>query len=124
MPLIADRTEEVNDALVERFCENLRVFGSIGGAIQATGIGRETYFSWARRVNKGVGTALQRRFIDAVRIAHGEVKLFSKNPLTKHFKKNWRAIAWWLERKYPGEYERRRVLPLAATEDFFGARQK
>jgi len=105
------RPSILNDQLIKDFCLNLRMTGSIEAAIARTGIGRASYYRWACRVREGCGTALEKRFIKAVDQSEGEVKMRLEQQLEAHFDKNWRALAWWLERKYSKEYGRKRPMP-------------
>ena len=50
-----------------------------------------------------------------------EVKLMREHLLTKHFEKNWQALAWWLERKYPDEYAQRKPKPAIEGDSEFEA---
>lgn len=105
------RPSILNDKLIADFCLNLRITGSVETAIAKSGIGRASYYRWKRKIQQGGGTELEQRFVQAVDQAEGEVKLAREHQLSKHFDKKWRAIAWWLERKYPDEYGRRRKMP-------------
>ena len=109
------RPSILNKQLITDFCLNLRMTGSIEAVIARTGIGRETYYRWARLVREGCGTGLEKRFMKAVDQSEGEVKMRLELQLEPHFVKHWRALAWWLERKYAGEYGRKR--PMAALVD-------
>jgi hypothetical protein len=109
------RPSNVTDQLIEKFCLNLRVTGSIETAIALTRIGRESFYRCKRRVRQGIGTEMERRFMSAVDQSEGEVKLRREYQLGQHAETSWRSIAWWLERKYPQEYGLRRVK--AALED-------
>ena len=91
--------------------------GSIETAIQLTGIGRGTYYRWQSRVRKGEGTQFQTKFILAVEAAWGDTKMRSEHLLLKHMEKDWRAIAFWLSRRYPKEYGRPRTIRLSADGD-------
>ncbi len=91
------RPSIINDALIARFCSNVRISGSVATAIQATGIARETYYGWARRVGQGGGTELEQKFMAAIELAVGETKLIYERMFRQHIDKNWRAAAWWLE---------------------------
>src|SRR6266849_5314999 len=75
------RPSLLNDQLIAEFCDALRESG---------------------------GNAQQRRFFQAVHKAESQIKMMREHQLSKHFEKDWRAIAWWLERKCPNEYGRRR----------------
>jgi hypothetical protein len=102
----------ITDGLITEFCSKLRVSGSIETAIKTTGIGRESYYGWARKVREGKANGQQKKFIRAVEQAEAEAKQFREILLQSHFKKNWQALAWWLERKYSHEYGQRRPMPL------------
>ena len=111
------RLSIINDALIAKFCSHLRISGSIKSAISATGIARATYYSWVSKVREGGGSELERKFVAAVELAEGEVKLITERMLRQHFDTNWRAAAWCLERMYPQEYGLRRLPVLSDRDD-------
>jgi hypothetical protein len=111
------RPTVLTEKLMETFCSAVRMSGSIESAIKNTGISRASYYGWAQQVRQGRGTKLQVRFIAAVDKAAVERKELCEWMLAKHFAKSWRAIKWWLERKYPHEYGRRRPRPLSHPDD-------
>src|SRR6266446_285010 len=111
------RPSIINEALIAKFCSFLRISASIRTAISATGIARESYYGWARKVRQGGGSKLERKFMAAVELAEGEVKLITERMLRQHFDTNWRAAAFWLERMYPQEYGLRRLPVLSARDD-------
>jgi hypothetical protein len=100
----------IDDQLLEQFCNLVAMTGSIESAIQGTAIGRGTYYRWLSRVRKGEGSQFQKKFIHAAEAARGHAKMHGEYLLWKHMQKNWRAIGFWLERKYPKEYGRRRTI--------------
>src|ERR1035438_10653832 len=106
------RPSILSDELIADFCSKLRISGSIETAIKASGIGRESYYGWARKVREGRGNKMQKRFMRAVDDAEGETKLMREHMLTKFFDKSWQSLAWWLERKYSHEYGQRSPVPL------------
>ena len=111
------RLSIINDALIAKFCSHLRISGSIRSAISATGLARATYYSWVSKVREGGGSELERKFVAAVELAEGEVKLITERMLRQHFDTNWRAAAWCLERMYPQEYGLRRLPVLSDRDD-------
>jgi transposase len=112
------RPSKITERLITNFCSSLYLTGSIETAIADTGIGRESYFRWKRRVVQGTATKLERQFMEAVDRAAGESKQLLESKMSKHYDKSWRSIAWWLERKYPNEYGKRRPPPLPDPDDF------
>jgi hypothetical protein len=106
----------LTDALIADFCSKLRISGSIETAILTTGIGRESYYGWARSVRAGAGSVMARKFIAAVDKAEGETKLIREHALQKHFKTHWQSIAWYLERRFSDEYGQRRPPPIVLRE--------
>src|SRR5229473_4393248 len=97
------RPSLLNDQLIAEFCDALRVSGSIESAIIMSGIGRSTYYRLKGKVRESGGNEQQRRFFQAVHKAESQIKMMREHQLSKHFEKDWRAIAWWLERKCPNE---------------------
>jgi transposase-like protein len=117
------RPSVLTEALTKDFCSKLRISGSIETAIKTTGIGRETYYGWARQVREGGGSAPVRKFMRAVEQAEGEIKLIRELALSKHFDKQWASLAWWLERKFSQEYGQRRPPPIVDEPDKTDERQ-
>jgi len=107
------RPSIINDTLIARFCFVIRVSGSIQTAIMDTGIGRESYVRWAREVRERRASKAKVKFIRAAEQAEADFKMLRERQLSLYFGKHWKAVAWWLERRYPDEYGRRRRLPLA-----------
>ncbi len=107
----------LTDVLIAEFCSKLRISGSIETAIKTTGIGRESYYGWARAVRAGGGNKMQKRFMAAVDEAEGETKLMREHMLSKHFEKSWQSIAWFLERRFPLEYGQQQRSPLPVPDD-------
>lgn len=105
------RPSRITDQLLQSFCHYVQISGSIETAIRLTGIGRATYYRWQREERDGCASLWETEFIQAVETTCADTKMRCEQLLWKHMQKHWRAIAWWLERKYPNEYGRRRRLP-------------
>jgi hypothetical protein len=104
----------VTDHLIAELSNKLRISGSLDTALALSGIDRAEYDVWARTGN---ADAMVKRLIGAVQEAENEVKLMREHQLTKYFEKNWQALAWWLERKYPDEYALRKPKARATDEE-------
>jgi len=74
---------------------------------ELTGISRDTFYRWLKEGEVSNG-GLKRDFFDAVTRARG----MSKAVLTQRIANDpsWQAAAWLLERLYPKEYGRRKVI--------------
>lgn len=105
------RPSQITDQLLQSFCHYAEISGSIETAILATGIGRATYYRWQRKVRDGCASLSETKFIRAAEAACADTKMRYEQKLLKHGEKHWRVNAWWLERRYPNEYGRRRRLP-------------
>ena len=98
----------ITDDLTKRFCDMIKVSGSIETAIARTGIGRETYFRWLRKVRKGDATPKVKRFIAEVQKTESDLKERRESELAKRRPDTWQIHAAWLARHYPEEYGPRR----------------
>lgn len=120
------RRTDLTPAAQERICEALRAGHYIGTAAALGGITRVTYYDWRRRGEEEPGSIFA-DFAEAVRLATVEAeeralavvekaangyeevaseegvdvdgKTFSKTKRRQMF--DWRAAAWFLERKHP-----------------------
>jgi hypothetical protein len=105
------RDTVITEDLIKRFCYVITISGSITTALMNAGIGWEVYDEWADQVREGHATPAVKQFMRAVEEAEVAMKLRCEFKLAKHFDKHWRAPAWWLERKYSGEYARQAPPP-------------
>ena len=94
----------ITDDLTKRFCDMIRVSGSIETAIAGTGIGRETYYRWLRKVREGDATPKVKRFILEVQKTESDLKERRESELARRRPDTWRIHAAWLARHYPEEY--------------------
>jgi hypothetical protein len=76
-------------------------------ACKICGITEQLYYHWRSRVSDGKGSALQKELVTGVDVALAEAKGMAEAGIMAAGRKNWCAFAWWLERRYPGEYGRK-----------------
>jgi hypothetical protein len=95
---------ELTELLIASLCSKMQITGSLTTALLTCGLTRATYDEWAREAARGKGDPLSGRLVAAVASAEGEIKLVREHQLSQVFDKDWRALAWWLERRYPEEY--------------------
>ena len=91
----------ITDDLTKRFCDMIRVSGSIETAIARTGIGRETYYRRLRKVRAGDATPKVKRFIAEVQKTESDLKERRESELAKRRPDTWQIHAAWLARHYP-----------------------
>jgi hypothetical protein len=97
-------TTPLTDAVIADRCNKLRISGSLDTALSICGIERSAYDKWLEAAHAGTAEPIAKRLVDATQETLSEVKMMREHQLTKYFEKNWQALAWWLERKYPEEY--------------------
>jgi hypothetical protein len=105
-PIFMARPSILTEELIAGLCKDIRISGSIESAIAHARIGRETFYGWQRNVAAGRGKTLEKLLITEIRFAEAQIKLLREAKLAT-CPKNWQCLAWWLERKFPGEYGQR-----------------
>ena len=101
--------------MLHRLCRALEDGNTYENACTMAGIGRTTFYRW---MSKAKGPPLNQQFRDfrdmvkrAGAIAeHRNVVLIQKAAAN-----DWRAAAWWLERRNPEQYGRRKVIAGLST---------
>lgn len=104
-------THGLSDRLIAEFVGKLRISGSVDTALKTCGISRETYDDLIKAVSQGAADTLGKRMVEETAQAEGETKLLREHQLSKYFETDWRALAWWLEHKYPAEYGKSAAAP-------------
>lgn len=111
-------TPEVEDAMVRA----ILVGASYKTACQYAGISYQTFLNWRKRA----GAVKERQgksrnapsdefdvrligFVDHIKEAEAVAAIKSLVKINGAAKKDWRAAAWMLERRFPNEYGRRRA---------------
>ena len=107
----------ITDTLIAEITNKLRISGSVDTALALSGVARDEYNAWELRARTGAADPMAARLIAAVQQAENEVKMMREQQLSNYFEKNWQALAWWLERKYPDEYASRKPKPPAVEEE-------
>lgn len=125
----AGRPPKLTPEITEAVCDALRDGLSIEGACARAGISPATYYEYNKRGRDGdtrftefaAETAraradVERRLIESVEWAAGErirkraLGSGDAMEIIDEAERDWRAAAWLLERKYPGEYGARQRL--------------
>lgn len=89
----------LSERLIAEICSKMRISGSLETGLATCGVSEHQYQLWLE-----AGGPLAARLEAEIASAEGELKMVREHQLTGYFEKDWRALAWWLERKYPREY--------------------
>lgn len=92
----------------EAICTSIAKGNTIKYSVMKEGIHESTFYNWMK---KGEESKTQRgiyyEFFESIKKAQEEGKNHLVRGIQEHGKKNWQAMAWLLERKYPHEFGRR-----------------
>jgi len=106
----AGRSDTYNDVAEQRICDALRKGATLGMAAKAAGMSRSTLHRWRNR-HEGFDRKVQR--------AKAEAGLDSLDVIESAAAEgDWRAAAWMLEKRFPGEYGDQDDLPTEEIEQF------
>jgi hypothetical protein len=95
---------KLTEHVIAEIVGKMRIAGSLDTGLVTCGIMRPTYDTWVEEYRDGEAEPLVVKLIEAIALAEAELKMVREHQLAGYFEKNWQALAWWLERKYPGEY--------------------
>lgn len=109
-----------------RICDLIESGNTVAVAAQAAGITEQTFYNWKRRgeaaeERQRVGeklTATERSylsFFEAIKRAEAVSHAAAVAQIRKAGDKQWQALAWWLERKFPEQWGRRDTTKIEAT---------
>ena len=94
---------KLTEDLIEKICDVVREGSSFETASQYAGVARSTFNLWMRNGRNGTGaTRLERKLIAGLDQALAESKVDGIRRIRAA--KDWRADAWWLERRFQDEF--------------------
>jgi hypothetical protein len=97
----AKLTSEVQKTIIEAVADGV----PLKYAAQAAGIGERTVARW-KRLGKSPENADYAAFSTALKKAEGEAIARNVRIVKTAAETTWTAAAWWLERRYPGDFGR------------------
>ena len=100
------RPTKLDDKLCEAICKSISQGNTLTYSVQQQGISYQTFLNWKERGEKAKSGKFF-EFVEAIKKAEEEGKNFLVQGIKEHGRKNWQAMAWLLERKYPHEFGRR-----------------
>jgi len=99
------RDSLLTPAMQAQICESVRAGNWLETAAQAAGIDRDTLFAWKRKgmadLEAGRTNSIYGVFVNAVARAEAESEQASLACIQRAGESDWRAEAWYLERRFP-----------------------
>jgi hypothetical protein len=90
-------------AIGERLCKLVAAGVPIGTACRMEGVGKQTLYDW--RAAGKAARAPYAQFVRELDAALAKVEAGITIQLVAATKRDWRAAAWWLERRKPARYK-------------------
>jgi transposase-like protein len=95
----------------------LRAGSTRKAAAAVAGVGESTFYDWMRAGANDEGSNLARQLVVVVEAAEGEAELRAATTINEAIDKgDWKAAAWWLERRRRQEWGRPQPIPVAQPE--------
>jgi transposase-like protein len=103
------RPEKINFELIESLCEDIAQGFSYEKAALNNGIAASTFFKWMQLGRKPdaeeIYSHLVKRVAEASDFSEAEALQLIRSAAT--LGRNWKATAWYLEKRFPEKYGRR-----------------
>lgn len=80
------------------------------------GISKHLFYQWCRRGNKDL-VGPYKTFVDVINVALAEGEAHHVQNIFKHSVNDWRASAWFLDRRHPDRWGRREVNRFGLSEN-------
>ena len=96
------RIPKIDEQAIENVVKVIQAGNHRCTAAAAIGISAVSFCNWMRKGRlQNSNNPLYRKFFLAVKKAEGEAVQRNIEKILAAGDKNWQALAWWLERKYP-----------------------
>jgi len=105
---MAGRPTKLTPALKAKFVSYLSNGNTIKASCLAVGISQQAFENWMNRGEKEQ-KGVYFRFYMAVKKAQANFEIYCLNIINRASIRSWRAAAWFLERRFPERWGRRRV---------------
>lgn len=101
---MSGRPTKYTPAIGKRICELVAAGVSVEGAAASQGIGKRTVYDWRERGQADDADESLAKFALDLEKAMGDIEARLTMNVTARAKADWRAGAWWLERRRPEVY--------------------
>jgi len=114
---MSKKPSKLNDRRIKRICDALAVGATYQTAAEYAGISRQTLAKWIKHGER-MHFGKQKQLVEAVYEAQGRAKIAALATIARASKDgDWKAAAWFLERREPEGYGRSDRVKLTATVD-------
>ncbi len=110
------RPSKLTPQFREEFVNLIKYGNYVETACAMMGIDRSTYYYWMKKGENSKRATKYRKFYLEVEHAKAWSEARDLAILKKHAETNWRAMAWYLERRYPGHWGEK-VVRIPVTSD-------
>lgn len=109
------RPSKFSQDIADRVVLMVRAGNYLETAASASGISPVTLRAWLRD-GRRAGRGAMFDFAEKVERAQAESEAMDVNKLLQHGQKDWRALAWRLERRFPDHWREAKALELSGPE--------
>jgi len=109
------RPSKFNQDIADRVVLMVRAGNYFETAASASGISPVTLRAWLRD-GRRAGRGAMFEFAEKVERAQAESEALDVNKLLQHGQKDWRALAWRLERRFPDHWREAKALELSGPD--------
>lgn len=101
------RHEKLTSELIEQVKSYISAGNCVKAVCQYIGVSESTWFRWIERGEKETGS-IYYDFLESVRSAESAAEIRAVTGIVAAGKKDWKALAWFLERKYPEKWGKKK----------------
>jgi len=100
------RPTKITQDLIDSICEQIMHGASFDSAASMNGISSSTFFRWRQEGLRPESEQIYRDFVEAVQFASefSEAEALQLIKSAAKIDRNWKATAWFLERRFPEKY--------------------
>jgi hypothetical protein len=109
------RKSKLTKELIQEAANIIKMGIYVETACDYLGIHRSTWYKWLSEGEKAKG-GLKKEFFDTIKKAEAEAQIRNIGIIQQAAKDNWQAAAWYLERRYPERWGRRKVIEVSDQE--------
>lgn len=104
------RPEKINKEIIDAICEDISQGYSFDQAALRNGISASTFFRWLNRGKSIDADSIYKYLVEQVREAanFSEAEALQLVRSSAIVNRNWKASAWFLERRFPEKYGKRK----------------